>query len=288
MPQTGEKRQANIEIKAAAPVEGNYGPQWQMEVVVPWSKYPFKGWIDRADGEAPPNGAYSALLECGKLKQNKNGSADWDWNWKVLDLFANEAEEPQDAEVDVPATQPDPQMREFPKKEAPAPVAPAPTYESQEAVRNASIQRQTALKAAVDFYTNDEKATSAMVVVAAEYFSRFLSGETKVVALDVSIPVSDDNEPPPSGEPGVEDNEQDDPPPEHEDVIIDNPPAQWPIPEGIMSQSKLTIWYEQHKKTGRDVTRALGMSAVKYKDAHKYSDYRQVAVDLAGIWENEA
>ena len=137
-----ERRNVAIEVKSAAPVQGKYGPQWQVECTLPWSKFPGKLWFDRkpSDKLITP-GPYRCILEKGALiKPEYDGKMEWMFNWRGIEFDAPEVFG-NDGQVAPDVTHPaDP-------KSPPS----VPKYEDQETVRRASIEKQVALKAAVEY-----------------------------------------------------------------------------------------------------------------------------------------
>jgi len=78
------RRRMKLEIRSAAKVEGNRGPQWQLEAKYPFSQYPQKGWIDREEGSEIAPGTYWCGVERGALKDGKSGEKDYDYFWNIV------------------------------------------------------------------------------------------------------------------------------------------------------------------------------------------------------------
>lgn len=113
MPQIGEHIGTRIELKKeASAVEGQYGPQWELEVHVPWSKYPTRLWVNQSDHpERPQPGQHNAVLEVRSLQDGKDGSAQWHYNYRLVSLGGN---------APVPASQPSqaqPQTNQWDERE---------------------------------------------------------------------------------------------------------------------------------------------------------------------------
>ena len=180
------RRQVDLEVKSAAPIEGKYGPQWLLEVLPPWSKYPFKSWIDRdpnSDFSIMP-GIYTCIVEKGALKDGKSGDADWDWNWKIITFALGGKEDPRGAAYDAGGApspvqtnvQPASQRTGTAPQGVSTPVSQIPVYEDQEAIRRRSIERQTSLHRAVEHATNTNQGDVQDVLDIAASFYDWLSG----------------------------------------------------------------------------------------------------------------
>ena len=151
------RRTATIAVRSAAPVQGRDGPQWELSVKYPWSQYAAKNWIDRlAEKELAP-GDYVCLMERAALRKNedgteKDGSHDYDFNWKIIKFNLDPAEKSPDQRLDDLGPGPDAASPTAVSQTLMdgAAAASAPSYEDQQARRDRSIQRQVALKAAVE------------------------------------------------------------------------------------------------------------------------------------------
>lgn len=163
-----DRRDVALELTKIAGVQGNRGPQFELDLIPPWSKYPIKAWIDQGGfPDAPTPGTYRCILERGALKEGKDGSKDYDYRWGLVQ-FNVKGEGPPAA----------PQATAAPAAAVATRPASVPKYEDQEAIRNRSIQRQVALKAAVDFHATpsaEGEATAPDVVRTAGIFYQWLS-----------------------------------------------------------------------------------------------------------------
>lgn len=83
--QIGDRISAQLGIRKASAVEGQYGPQWELECDVQWSKYPERFWIPREANEPPPSGIKMVTLERTALKDGKDGSAQFHWRYRIVD-----------------------------------------------------------------------------------------------------------------------------------------------------------------------------------------------------------
>ena len=132
-----------LTVNTAAATQGNKGPQWELSCTDPFfvgDGYPVKFWIDRTEGGAIfQPGAYPVVLVRGALKDGKDGSLPWMYRWRI---------------TDIPTKRP---MDKDPMRAVEG-VTPQPTQQSvaapaqQQGIdpRGRSIERQVALKAAVD------------------------------------------------------------------------------------------------------------------------------------------
>ena len=55
----------DVEVRTVAAVEGNYGPQWQLEVQYPFSRYPTKQWLMQESYPAVNPGTYRCTWNAG-------------------------------------------------------------------------------------------------------------------------------------------------------------------------------------------------------------------------------
>jgi hypothetical protein len=176
------RRQVDLEIRSAAPVEGRFGiAQWELSAKPPWSKYPFKAWIDRDENSSASimPGVYPCVVERGGLKDGKAGDSDWDYHWRIRTFNVREDEVSGGTSYDAAGT---PTPRFTPARPLPTPGtpsgstdAPVPRYEDQEIVKRRSIERQQALRLSVDHHAGKDAATDA-VILAAETFYSWISG----------------------------------------------------------------------------------------------------------------
>ena len=184
-----------LEVKSAAKVEGKYGPQWELSVIYPFSKYPTKSWIDREDHEMElMPGSYTCEVERDRLREGKEGAYDYNWNWKILSFNVEGNSEykpsaPTDAARAEIATETRVERVERLKKEN-----PEPTYEQArmdvEAVKRHSIQRQVALKAAVDMLKDADDVVPSTVTLWAQEFSDWLEEQPSQVPSKPTEPDS--------------------------------------------------------------------------------------------------
>ena len=193
------RRQVDLEIRSAAPVEGRFGmAQWELSAKPPWSKYPFKAWIDRDENSdvAIMPGVYPCIVERGALKEGKSGDADWDWHWRIR-AFNQQVQ--GGAEPPPPGVSYDAAGTPAPARPLPAPgtpaastaaPAPVPRYEDQEIVKRRSIERQQALRLSVDYHAGKDAATDA-VILAAESFYSWISGTPAPAEAPLDDPADD-------------------------------------------------------------------------------------------------
>jgi hypothetical protein len=151
---TTPREEVTLQVNSCAEAEGKYGPQWQLEVIFPWSQYPTRAWVDREIGKGPIQpGDYTCIVEQGKLREGKDPGQRWNFNWRILELKGSPVTgEPAPV---VPRTAPRPSAAAVPVNQAadvpihtPKPVFGTPT--EMDLRREQSIQQQVALKAAVD------------------------------------------------------------------------------------------------------------------------------------------
>jgi len=139
-------RDEEFELTEVAIAEGRDGPQWQLSLKPAWSQFPLKGWIDQAEYPvAPARGVYRCIFQRGPLKDGKDGSALFHYQWRLVQFKAGD-DVPSQTPKSVDTDGPQPVYGPDPKQ--PGPVS---TYASQEDAKTRSIQRQVALKAAVEF-----------------------------------------------------------------------------------------------------------------------------------------
>lgn len=193
---------ANVEVKSAAPVEGKYGPQWELSAVLPpSSQYPAKTWIDRNPEDAPIlPGTYPCVIERGVLKDGKDGSVDWHYRWRISQFnVVTKDGVVTHTESGPPATPITPSP--IPKTEHPIPNT-LPHYEDADARRRASIERQTSLVQAVALVKEDWDDIKTVIAVAEEFY-RYLTGkpETPAGAPESAGEAPDPSAPPPEPSP---------------------------------------------------------------------------------------
>ena len=147
MTEPGVRKQVNLAILSAAPVEGAYGPQWKMEAVAEWSKYPMWIWFDRNEGDTIMPGSYPCLIERKELKRGQDGSREYHYNWKGI-TFNVTVEGTTGYGVDGdggPSATSHPPLHVIP-------TTPSWSDENdrREATKRNSIESQTAMNAAVE------------------------------------------------------------------------------------------------------------------------------------------
>jgi hypothetical protein len=144
-------------IVTKTPLTGKSGPQWELKVVWPWSKFDGPAWIDREEGDRPPGpGIYRCLVERGNLKEGKDAGRDWNYQWRIIEF--NIA-----AQTTTPADTPTNGASEYRD----------PTRDS--------IEKQTCLKAAVEIAvaeiaTGKVTYSRGIVLEDAQRFYDWLSG----------------------------------------------------------------------------------------------------------------
>lgn len=83
---------AFVTVKSMQGVPGNYGLQWESELVVPWSGYPVKFWADQASfpdmGTAEPKSTHYVEFQRGRLKPSQDGeekdpAVDYNYRWNI-------------------------------------------------------------------------------------------------------------------------------------------------------------------------------------------------------------
>lgn len=147
-----ETKSVDIEILSVADDDGRNGPQWKLDVKLPWSKYPSKIWVDKDQFPDVIRGKYNAIMARGALRDGKDPEKDWSYNWFINELNPESA-------PSVPITQPD------------------NTVDS----RGSSIERQCCLKAAVEVLSGSGYSpTSKLLAIAqaADFFHRVVSGNS--------------------------------------------------------------------------------------------------------------
>ena len=180
MPTQGETRDVQIEVRTCAPVDGNQGPQWQVEFVVPSiSKFPQKSWFDRTGtGQGIAPGTYNATIERGKLKDGKDPNTDFNWYWNLISTHGNATAQAE-------------------------PYRSATTADGQKAPRTTDqrIQRQVAFKGAVDVVCKTIGADNTFteiidsVLGLTDAFDCVLSRAPSAKALEDEPPIRDEEPP---------------------------------------------------------------------------------------------
>ena len=143
-------------VKEVAPVDGNKGPQWKIQMEVSWSQYPIPFWLDQAVVDEPQaeskdkghSGKYKctfgrgALMPPGKNGIPKDPAQDYSYKW-----YINAWDVDADVPVDMPSYTPAAHTNNTPQTPA-TPAAPGldPT--------RTSIERQVAFKGAIELVTS--------------------------------------------------------------------------------------------------------------------------------------
>lgn len=138
------RRNVILHLSKISAAQGNSGPQWELEGDVSalpgeggnWGQWPPRFWID-SDGPQPVPGDYQCIIERGaKKKDEYSGDVEFHWRWKMIAFNNSEPvrQVPQSSTPDVSGT--------MPRGESDA--------DRRERVKQDSIHRQVALKAAVE------------------------------------------------------------------------------------------------------------------------------------------
>ena len=132
-----------VTIEKVATVPGRDGPQWELQVKWPWStRIPDKLWLDKKSFPTEPMaGTWPVQVEKRGVKRKADGSdydgsQGWMYNYRLISFGG------PGAGVAPPASPPA-------RAEEPEPQYPAPPAAWRDP-KGASIERQVALKAAVD------------------------------------------------------------------------------------------------------------------------------------------
>lgn len=174
------RKRINLEVKSAAPVEGNYGPQWELAIQWPWSQYPSKAWIDRdVDGPTLQSDTYTCVVERGELKDAQKGTAEWNYKWKIIDFETNVT---SISTVSIPEDKPG------------IIDTTAPEYRDPTRV---SIERQVCLKAAVELAAANGESTDH-IITNAQVFYNWLSQAPSESNEKPALPRAGDDEPHPA------------------------------------------------------------------------------------------
>ena len=92
---TQESFPTTMTIEKISDVEGNNGPQWELQVKWPWTNnYPDKIWLDKAAFEKPENKSHNVLVNKAGYKKKQDGTYyDGDLGWMFnyrLDSFGGD------------------------------------------------------------------------------------------------------------------------------------------------------------------------------------------------------
>jgi hypothetical protein len=97
------------DVRTAAPVEGKYGPQWELVVQWSFSNYTSRAWIDRDPSvTAIAPGKYWCIIERRKLNAKQDGtihdgSQHWMYQWQIVGFDVGDDADPP---VNVPSVAP--------------------------------------------------------------------------------------------------------------------------------------------------------------------------------------
>jgi hypothetical protein len=138
---TTDRRTVDVPVKSFAPVEGRYGPQWELALKYPWSKYQGKGWIPRENDTPIPPATYRCIVERGGLIDESKGTLDWNYKWTIVEFDVADT-------ALTPAAQP---AAEASYRAGTGMSVPAAPYVDPEITKRASIERQVALKGAIEW-----------------------------------------------------------------------------------------------------------------------------------------
>jgi hypothetical protein len=251
-----------VRVNSAAPVEGTYGPQWALDVIYPWSKFPTKAWIPRLAGEdAIMPGEYPCVVERGQLREGRDPEREFNYNWRITAVNVIDTEGPTLVE----AVERESTVRQERTVE-PSKPTPAPSYEDAQAITRKSIERQVSLKEAVSLHVQLSGTVTAAdglvqdVLATAERFYEFLRFQ-ELVPFEKAV--AD-----PEVAPALEEAAENIFPPE--ELSFDN----------------FWAWAKQIDKKGQaDVTAALGGKPVgMYLTDNTQASYASIARLCAAKW----
>jgi len=266
----------------AVPVPGNHGDQWKLAVKLFGSDYASFLWIDRTISPRQPleGEAYPCAVSVRRLKaQPKDGSirtgaSDWDWQWKI-DRWNIDAVEAADPPV---SPRPSGQVKDNSSPEEwsrskPA-VTRAPAWEEQpmkadHPSKRRSIERQAALKAAIDYLPDKESAGDLLEV--ASLFYQWISAAPEAAQSPPEAPesVPEPVSPPPDVEgPDVAYDKDG-------EIVINEMPAIDTIEDFANTMTQLGVTREQVKDAlgGKSLTdwidgrhRTVGAALIRVKN----------------------
>jgi hypothetical protein len=126
----------NVTVESVADVQGRNGPQIQLELEVPWSKWPSKFWVNTGVFARPKVGEqHQVRFTRGALKEDADPDMDWNYRWYIGEWDTGESVSP-------PAPAPTPM---------PSPAVPGGGGKTRQAdPTRRSIERQVAFKGAID------------------------------------------------------------------------------------------------------------------------------------------
>ena len=162
-------------------VAGRDGPQWELHLLTPWTKYPQQMWVTENMFPEPTVGQqYLVTFSRGRLKppgpdgQAKDPSLDWNYRWFIAAWDVKEEERI----VYIPP----PDANHTPSDGANgATPRPDPT--------RVSIERQVALKAAVELAIAQQIMPES-IGAWTEYMAQCIAGVT--FAADIPAPDADE------------------------------------------------------------------------------------------------
>jgi len=143
------QKKVNLTVNGVADVQGNRGPQWEIQIQYYFSKFPTKQWVDN-DGtnDKPAVGqTYPCIIQRGELSSDRDGkvydgSAEWMYRWRIVEF--NTGGEPWSN----PAG---PQDYEDAKRDAaPQGATPKPLFEEPPWDGNYGVERRLVFNRAVD------------------------------------------------------------------------------------------------------------------------------------------
>ena len=87
------QKKVNLTVNGVADVQGNRGPQWEIQIQYYFSKFPTKQWVDN-DGtnDKPAVGqTYPCIIQRGELSSDRDGkvydgSAEWMYRWRIVEF----------------------------------------------------------------------------------------------------------------------------------------------------------------------------------------------------------
>ena len=170
-----EEKHVVMTVQKVTEAEGRDGPQWELQVMWPWSKdFPDKVWLDQSAFDFKPEiRAYNVAVKQTTHKKKQgggfhDGTYDWMWNYKVLDFEVRELKDapPKTSHNDT----------------TPPGHAPASTDQ-----REVGIRRSVALKAAVEWYGPNGEESPRNVIDTAELFDGWLKQGLDLHKLDEAL-----------------------------------------------------------------------------------------------------
>ncbi len=143
----GTTRNLKLDFNLVVPTVGRLGPQWEVHTTVPWSKYPAKFWVpDVSSGTTPPAlGEQDCVLTCKSLVPGKVGDREFHYRWEIVSYSRTSTGAPAPI-VAAPVPPTSTTIVPVPV----APVLPEETMRPDHPSKRQSIERQCAMKAAVD------------------------------------------------------------------------------------------------------------------------------------------